>query len=1069
MADLPLCSGCGWQPPEDANFCMKCGRPLPTASSALRQARKVITVLFSDLVGSTSLAESMDPEVLRVVLRRYFLAMKGAIERYDGIVERLLGDGLMGIFGVPVVREDDALRAVSAAVQMGRALKTLNRDLSKILGIALHMRIGINSGEVLVGQDELTGHLTGGIVGDAVNVAARLETAASPGEVLLGELTKKLCRTEVVAEPVELILKGKAAPVAAFRLLHLADVSQRRKRSEVRSIGRQAELDIVTAAFQEATEISSPVAVTVTGDAGIGKSRLITEFVSSVDTRATVLQGRCLAYGDLTSLWPFAEMVCQAAGTSTEVDADALTAAISALGVATGISDSIDRARRLVAYLGLGPSEGLAEEGPYDLAETLKAATAGQPLVCVLDDLHWVKRPLLDLIPNLNQGLAGVPVLLIGCGRPELLETSPAWHRGAARHYPIELTALSRAQSLELLEGLIKGGSALTALTEKVLDIADGNPLVIEEFVAMLIDDGLLRRAVDGTWQILESSDLHAMPATISAILAARLDRLPDSHRDVLECAAVVGQECFRTELAALSRVRDADLEEAINSLLEKRLMGLSERPSAASLRFHHILIRDAAYEATTKRRRAEIHENYGSYLETNQARERGAVLADIVGVHLETAWHLRRELGESIPELRPLGRRAASSLAVAAHNARRNADFVSAMSTCRRALEIHSDIDSLQADLLFGLGVAAMDLGDPTEAFSVLQRAANVSPGHERGEPHGLAQIGVLVASRFAGVESFDEVLPQARQVLTQLESSTDHFALEQAWSLYSQLLGSVGHYDEGLLGSSRALEHALAAKRRQLHYHYIGICSCALMGSTPVNEVLKRCEEAARHFQPGSVHAALLDNVWAVATAMTGDFGCARQKLAEARTTCEVHLSGHWGAASLWYLGICELIASDFHASEGAFRQAQAEFARFGNDLMARTCSAYQAVALARQGRRDEARKAASFASAGTDRSDDETQVLWRIGESLALRDLSDWEEAVTVAHEATQIASCLDNLWIRAESFMCLAEILAAVGRRQDARAALRQAITLYQRKGVSPRVDGAMARLDTLNSH
>jgi class 3 adenylate cyclase len=592
---VPVCASCGHDNREGAKFCEECAFPLAAGAGQAKEQRKTVTVLFCDLTGSTALGETLDPERLRALLARYFERMKGIAERYGGSVEKFIGDAVMAVFGVPVVHEDDALRAVRAGAEMRDALPELE----------LQGRIGVMTGEVVTGPENW-------LAGDAVNVAARLEEAARPGEVLLGEPTLVLVRDTVEVEPVEpLELKGKLAPVPAYRLLRVLDAPARQY--ETLFVGRERELGIIQSAWERARAGQRCELVTLLGDAGIGKSRLAAEALASID--ANVVRGRCLPYGEGITYWPVVEVL---QGLDVRPSDEAAAAAIGSL---------------------LGETEAAtsADEIAWAFRKTLEQAASEQPLVVVVDDLHWGEETFLDLIEHVALLSSGAPILLMCLARPELLDRRSDWP------ITLRLEPLGDADLAELIPERIPA-----ELRERITRAAGGNPLFIEEMVAMAAD-------ADGEVTV---------PPTLQTLLAARLDQLEAGERTVLERGAVEGAIFHRGAVQALAP--ETPVTPRLAALVRKELI----RPTKAQVagedgfRFRHLLIRDAAYEALPKAARAELHERFAAWLEEHGA---GLVeLDEILGYPPRAGLSLPRRAGGTCR------RRAGGGCAAAAGRRRR-------------------------------------------------------------------------------------------------------------------------------------------------------------------------------------------------------------------------------------------------------------------------------------------------------------------------------------------------------------------------------------------------------------
>ncbi|MBV8561940.1 MAG: AAA family ATPase, partial [Actinobacteria bacterium] len=519
-------------------------------------SRRTVTVLFCDLADSTALGERLDPEALRVVLDRWYAAMREAIERHGGTVEKFIGDAVFAVFGIPAAHEDDALRAVRAALDMRAASG------------GVELRIGINTGEVVTG-DETTTLVTG----DAVNTAKRLEEAAADGEILVGATTRELVGNAVELEELASVAaKGKTEPVAAWRVLAaIPDAEAFARRLDSPLVGRREELERLRAELLRAEREQACRVVTVLGPAGIGKSRLASELLGSVEGEATVLRGRCMPYGDATSFAPIAALL-----------------------------DSVPET---------------AEEALRAVRRALEALAAERPLVVCIEDIHWAAASFLDLLEYVAGWSRGAPILLLCLSRPELLDLRPRWP-GAV----VELEPLEADEAAALVEQLAEEWPLSPDDRARAVETAEGNPLFLEQLVAML---------ADGT--------ADRLPPTVQALLAARLDRLEPEDRAMLGRAAVVGREFTAAAVAELS---SADERDAVSSALFRlvREQLLAPQPSGGddAFRFRHALIRDAAYAGLPMAARGELHERVAGWLEGRGADD------ELVGYHLEQA-HLCR------------------------------------------------------------------------------------------------------------------------------------------------------------------------------------------------------------------------------------------------------------------------------------------------------------------------------------------------------------------------------------------------------------------------------------------
>ncbi len=584
-----------------------------------------MTVLFCDLTGSTAIGERTDPEALRGLMNRYYDAARVVLERHGGTVEKFVGDAVMAVFGIPVATEDDALRAVRSAVELREVVH----------GLGLEARIGVNTGEVVAGEGDTL------VTGDAVNVAARLEQAASPGEILLGEDTLQLVRDAVQVEPLELELRGKSSAVVASRLLVLDRTAGGVARDLRRPlIGRERERGRLRAEFDQVVERRACRIFTLIGPAGVGKSRLVHDFLDRVDGMATVARGRALSYGEGITYWPLVEILIQLGVEPTDV-------------IRSSPADTQLTTRALF--------ERLAEE---------------RPLVIVLDDLHWAEPPFLDLVEHVVDWSRERPIFLLCVARPELLDVRPGWGGGKLNATSELLDPLPVDDAEALATSLLEDVDVEPATRARILATAEGNPLFIEEMA-------LLARDADGNVEV---------PPTILALLQARLDTLGEGERAVVDRGSVEGEVFHRGAVTALAGVPGHDDVPAnLLSLVRKEVVRphRTQIPGDDAFRFRHLLIRDAAYDSLPKASRAELHERFADWLEAHGDLYEQE---EIVGYHLEQAARLRAELEVDDPRAAELAVRAGRHLATAGRAAFEREDLYATRSLVERAIALVPD-----------------------------------------------------------------------------------------------------------------------------------------------------------------------------------------------------------------------------------------------------------------------------------------------------------------------------------------------------------------------------------------
>ena len=655
------CRSCGAELSAEARFCDACGAAVSLPDSPAAETRRVVSVVFADLAGSTALQEALDAESVARVMARFYEVMRVAVESHGGRVEKLVGDAVVASFGVRELHEDDALRAVRAAAAMRDVLPGLNDELEPLWGVRLRMRTGVNTGELVVGAD-------GELVGDMMNTAARLEHAAGDGDVLVGEGTWRLVRHAVELEAIApLELKGKAGPVRAWRLVAVTPAvdAAAAPATEARLVGRGPELGRLRRMFEEVLAGRVCRLVTVMGSPGVGKSRLASELAGVVSDSANVVVGRCEPTGEGLTFLPVAEVLRVVAGIGEADPADMVREKLGTLVP----QDDPDRARlveRIAGVLGVAEPAS-AQETFWALRRGLEFLARRRPLVLVLDDLHWGQPMLLDLVEHLVEWVRDAPVLILALARPELRDAREALaFAGRRASDVIELEPLDETQSGELVSDLLGDVRVPPALSARILQTTEGNPLFLGETVRMLVDDGVLRHEGDA-WVTVGDLATVEVPPTIQALLAARIERLGANERSVVERAAVIGKQFYRGAVAELVA---PPVRLGIDGHLEALRRTDMVEPDGTYwideqvYRFHHVLIRDAAYKSLLKEARAELHERFADWLEV-KAGELVGEHEEVIAFHLEQSHSYRRELGSLDERGRVVGGACGSSPAL--------------------------------------------------------------------------------------------------------------------------------------------------------------------------------------------------------------------------------------------------------------------------------------------------------------------------------------------------------------------------------------------------------------------
>ena len=654
-----------------------------------------------------------------------------------GIVEKYIGDAVMAVFGVPVVHEDDALRAVRAAVEMRETLTTLNDELERSWGVRLAARIGVNTGEVIAG-DHSQGHLF--VTGKAVNVAKRLEEAAETSEILIGEETHRLVRDAVLVDrgASRTVKHGEAVDGLSL-LAVFAHRPGRFRRFDSPFVGRERQRSALQSVFENAVSDRACHLLTVLGGAGVGKSRLVQEFVDALDEEVTVLRGRCLPYGEGITYWPLAEVVkdvARAAGQDPGEQSVAIAARLAGEEKAELIAE------RIAAALGLGVpgGGGATEETFWAVRKLFEALARSGPLVVVFDDIHWAEPTFLDLVEHIALYSRDVPILLICIARPELLDTRRGWGGGTLNATSILLEPLSETESRQLISNLLDRAPLPSEAESRIAEAVEGNALFAEEMVAMLIDDQLLTRE-DDHWVV--SSDLSDLPvpSSIQALLAARVEGLPADQWAIVTAASVEGTVFHRGAVSDLT-------PDSFEPTLELNLMDLVRRdvirpdfadfPGDEAYRFRHALIRDAAYRSLSKSTSADLHERYAGWLE-RAAGERLREFEEIVGYHLEQAYRSRAAIGSIDTHVASLATRSAQRLESAGRRALARSDLPAAIGLLERASDLLALDAPRRAALLPELGAALIEAGRLDDAEAVLADARQLAD-FGRGRPRRLA-----------------------------------------------------------------------------------------------------------------------------------------------------------------------------------------------------------------------------------------------------------------------------------------------------------------------------------------
>jgi class 3 adenylate cyclase len=932
--------------------------------------RKVVTVLFCDLTGSTAIGDRTDPEPLRALMSRYYDAARAVLERHGGTVEKFVGDAVMAVFGIPAATEDDALRAVRAAVELRGAVHELG----------LEARIGVNTGEVVAGEGDTL------VTGDAVNVTARLEQAAGPGEILLGADTVRLVRDAVATEPVELVLKGKPEPVAAFRLERLdAEAAGLVRRLDRPLVGRERERERLRADFEDAVAARTCRLFTLLGPAGVGKSRLVADFLEHVGDTATVASGRALSYGEGITYWPLVEALLK---------------------------------------LGVDPADAI-RSSPADTQLATRAllerAAEERTLVLVLDDLHWAEGPLLDLVEHVVDWSREAPMLLLCVARPELLDVRPGWGGGKANATSVLLEPLRDGEAAALVDTLLGGVELADEIRERILATAEGNPLFLEEMAA-------LAREADGRVDV---------PPTIQALLQARLDTLTEPERALIERGAVEGKVFHRGAVAALApEPNEDDVAGRLLALVRKELVrpDRTQIPGDDAFRFRHLLIRDTAYESLPKAVRADLHERFADWLDAHAAL---VEQDELVGYHLEQAARYTEELGADAEATR-LGARAAARLGAAGVAAFERHDGHAARNLLERAVALLPE-GAERSELAVELVEVLIERGE-TEAVPRL--IADVEASGERGRANAVA---LRVLADPVGLASGEATarLAAAHEVLREHGDLVGAARCERArgWLTWAALGAEETH-----VAYRHAYELLRQAGRRAWNRDLLQwLQLSAAFGRVPIDEVLdllQRFEEEVG--DGGPMIAAALGSAKARSLYVAGRVDRHAVRTALDLETELLRQTGSEGTASdvEHFLTLVLWLEGDEEGLEQRLREEVAVLERLGRHLYLANVLGQWAVALCERGDATTALEVVARGRGIAVPEDLADQIQLDIAEAYARAMLGELDAAHERMDRARQLTRDIDTRFIQDEIERVAAQVDRLAGDHEAAAATLRR---------------------------
>jgi DNA-binding SARP family transcriptional activator/tetratricopeptide (TPR) repeat protein len=1027
------------------------GRPLRKTLD--REVRKTVTALFVDVRIVSKQQKSVDPETLRRVTQRALDVARIAVERHGGTVETVAGAAVTIIFGLPTVHEDDALRAVRAASEVRDRLVILAGELRANGLLELDFRLGIGTGEVVAG-----GEADGiGAIGEPLTRSSALAQAAGSGEIVVDEPTRRLLRDRIVVEPAR----------DGWRVLELAgnaELPSSRLASPM--VGRERERRRLHDAFDQAIGDRSCQLFTVLGAAGVGKSRLVQEFLADVGGQSLVVRGRCLPYGEGITFWPLLEALKEAVGLGERDSAESVRQKLSL--VLGGGAEAELAALHVAGLVGFGDAPSVPGGGDGFTATRMlfEALARDRSLVLVFDDIHWAETTFLDLVEHLAESLRDSPVLLVCLARPELLDLRRGWGGGKVNATSVLLEPLSDAECAGLIENLVGGPDLAEEVAGRIAEAAEGNPLFVEEMLSMLIDDGVLVR-VNGQWSSTTALASAPVPPTIQALLAARLDQLSPDERTVIERAAVEGKVFHEGSVAALA---PAAVRQTVGAHLEELVRKELVRPQRADFasergfRFRHLMIRDAAYESIPKAIRTELHEAFARWLE-QKAGDRTTGYEEIVGYHLEQAFRYRSELGVRDDTTSALAHEAAARLGAAGSRAFVRRDAQAAVSLMSRAVALMPKDDPARVDLVPNVRVVQGLSGDLSWAEGVLADAvATAAAANDRRlEAHAQVQLGFLRLFTRPDVEA-GELHGVAARATAVFEELGDELGLARAWRLAAQ-----AHYLERRAGpcaeaSAEALEHArLAGDQLEKREIVEWLCVALMLGPTPAQEAADRCEALLEETQGDPILEPTVLSVLGNALAMQGRLEEAHELLKRWRRGVTEFGDSIWLFAINFGLVVFRM---DPVAAEQELRPGYEALGRLGEKSHFSSVCGLLARAVCAQGRYDEAERLTRESEEAARPNDIHSHILWRTTRSQVFAQRGELELAEELALQAVAFASESDFLDSHGDALMNLADLRLLAGRQQEAFSHVEEALRLYEQKGNVLSADRARSRLDAI---
>ena len=957
--------------------------------------RKLATVLFVDLVDSTALVTGADPEVVRRRVQDFFDRVSHCVITHGGIVEKFAGDAVMAAFGIPQAHEDDAERAVRAGLAI----------LDAVGELELEARVGVESGEVVAEDGEATF-----ATGEAVTLAARLEQAAEPGQLLLGPAAHRLTLGRIEVEDVGPVdLKGLANPVWAWRAVGTNGDGERPRSIQAPLVGREAELDLLQNTYERALRDRRAHLFTVYGQPGVGKSRLAREFSDALEG-ATVLPGRSLPYGEGVTYWSLAEMVKCAAGIADDDPLDVAIEKLRAFCEDEAVADLLGLASGVLEAV---QAEASAQEIAWAAREWAERLAQEQPLVLVFEDIHWAEEPLLELIEHLATWVREAPLLIVCLARPELLDLRPAWGGGRLRATAIELEALQRDESEQLVDALLDGTELSEQARQALLDKTEGNPLFVEETVRMLDEEGI--------------ESVERIPDTVQALIAARIDRLAPQAKAILQKAAVIGRIFWGSAIERLSPDLES-IEEPLDDLLLRDFVLSEERSSIrgeTAYRFKHVLIREVAYASLTKSARADYHAAFAEWLKERAGDE----LLEIRAYHLDHAAKLTAELNGSVPM--ELQREAAEAVTEAGLRAFAREANRTARHLFVRAVDLEPTLKrrylaARAADRLSDLPTVSREMEE------VLEAAA--AEGDRWTEGRALVTLAEAVVLREGDVARAEEMVDQALDVL----EPGDHTGRFRALRARGTIAWSRGDLAKEERMMQEAYDLALESGRKDFQSEAADELASVYIARNELDRAAPLVEQAILLAEEsGSAEAR------GRALRFAGQLHLQRGELDEAEAALEAARSHLAEAGAAWSLGRTLNFAGHVAREKGEIEKAERLFRESirilaGLEDRATLCESQRSLAelLLLQGRTDEAERFALAARETVGPQDTTSLATTAIALGRVRAEQSRYEEAEALLREAYETSGRTEHQLTKRQALYALVQFLRERGRNEEA---------------------------------